>query len=123
MGLFSGRMSSHYSEFPSPPYGDLTFAKKPKLPNPDPRNYKVVKLKESENYIVVMINYPDCTNYEGNKVVVYKDITVIDLLNQKIIDPHFAGKKEVLSPIARFVPTEEGWDMAIAFVEMMNKKG
>lgn len=29
--------------------------------------------------------------------------------------------KKFKSPIARFVPTDEGWDMAITFVEAMYK--
>ncbi len=36
------------------------------------------------------------------------------LRKQGAIDPHFFDGKEA-SPIARFIPTTEGWEMARAF--------
>ncbi len=93
----------------------------PKLPNPDPTNYKVVKAEQVGTFLVLKINYPDCTNYEGNKILVFRGLTPIDLLNQRVIDPHFFEDKKVASPIARFVPTDEGWKMAVNFADMMLK--
>ena len=89
--------------------------------NPQPNNYKIVKAEEINNYLVVMINYPNCTNYEGNKILVYKDINLLTLINQKLIDPHFSVDVGYQSPIARFVPTNEGWNMAIEFVKIISK--
>ena len=89
-----------------------------KLPNPDPANYEILEDWAcgdicEEYYLVVRIKYPDCINYEGEKILVYKDITLEELRNQKLIDPHFSDKKRFTSPIARFVPTQEGWNMAV----------
>lgn len=99
--------------------------KSPKLPNPDPDNYKVTKAHEEGGYLIVMINYPDCVNFEGNKILVFFEVTLIDLVNQKLIDPHFFPSDEKYkSPVARFVPTDEGWEMAKTFVQaMISKRG
>lgn len=90
------------------------------LGNPDV--YKVVKALELGKYLILLINYPDCKNYEGNKILVFRDITLIDLVNQKLIDPHFFEDSKYLSPLVRFVPTNEGWALAVKFVEMMNNE-
>jgi hypothetical protein len=73
--------------------------------NPNPKNFKIVSLMELEN-TYVEINYPDCKNYEGNKVLVYKGKVGKQLIQASEIDPHFTP--EGLSPIARFAPTFEG---------------
>jgi hypothetical protein len=91
--------------------------------NPDPNNYQLVQAEEKNGFLVVKIRYPDCTNYEGNKILVFKDVTLIQLVNQKLIDPHFfQNNKKYTSPIARFVPTDEGWEMALALIEVLSKR-
>lgn len=57
--------------------------------NPNPTNYKFVKVAEHNGYLVVKINYPDCNNYEGNKIMVYKDVDLLTLINNHFVDPHF----------------------------------
>lgn len=109
------------------PYADSTptpeAKKKDKAPgNPDPHNYQLVRAEEKHGHLVVMIKYPDCTNYEGNKILVFKNLTLIQLVNQKFIDPHFFPAGKVQSPVARFVPTDEGWNMALALVEILKAK-
>ena len=89
------------------------------LPNPDPKNFKIIKFEEIEEYLIVKINYPDCKNYEGNKIMVY-NCSMDDLLKQGSIDPHFVENKEFLSPIARFEPTERGWTHAMLFCNCNN---
>lgn len=93
--------------------------KEPKLPNPDPTNYKIVKAKEIGNFLIVMLHYPDCTNYEGKKILLFQGVTLIDLVNQKLIDPHFFKDKKYASPIARFVPDDKGWDMAETLAKIL----
>lgn len=89
----------------------------PPAGNPDPNNYQIVKAEEKKGWLVVMINYPGCNNYEGNKILLFKGMTLVQLVNQKLIDPHFfPGDKKYKSPVARFVPTDEGWAMALALV-------
>lgn len=60
------------------------------------------------------IRYPDCTNYEGLKILVFEKGTKLEhLLNQGMIDPHFGT--EGIHPIARFVPTKDGLTRAKIF--------
>ena len=88
---------------------------KPVAPNPDPSNYKILKWSLLfEPYLVIEIQYPDCTNYEGRKILVFKT-DLGTLLAQKQIDPHFSESKKFLSPIARFEPTASGWLNASIF--------
>lgn len=83
--------------------------------NPDPRNFKILRIAAFESYTVVWVQYPDCTNYEGSKILVYQlPKTLVESL--RILDPHFSSEKPAASPIARFVPTEIGWKMAENFV-------
>ncbi len=88
-------------------------------PNPDPNNYRIEEVKTIGKYLIVRVQYPDCTNYEGQKILVYEDVSVEDLINQKLIDPHFCNNKKFKSPVARFVPTVRGQKMAIIFAQAM----
>lgn len=88
--------------------------------NPDPNNWKILKAAEHGKYLVIMMSYPNCTNYEGKKILVFEGTTMIDLVNQKLIDPHFFPKNDKYkSPIARFEPTDRGWIMAEKFVKAL----
>ena len=88
-----------------------------KPPMPDPNNFEVVTSLQVGAYSVVEVRYPDCTNYEGLKIMVYK-ATLDDLLLQGHLDPHFAESTEFLSPVARFEPTAAGWTMAMHFLHI-----
>lgn len=83
------------------------------LPNPNPNNYKILQFIEENGWLLVRIRYLDCTNYEGEKVLLYKNCTMGKLQKQKSIDPHFTKNKKYYSPFARFEPTTEGWKTAI----------
>ena len=101
MGLGIGISSSSYNS------GGAT-----QPPNPNPYIYRILTHKKIGQCLVVKIKYLDCTNYEGVKILVYKGIDIGKLRKQIKIDPHFSENKMYHSPIARFVPTEEGWTMA-----------
>ena len=83
------------------------------LPNPDPSNFKIITEVRVRNFTIFKINYPDCTNYEGDKIVVFENSDLPDV--NEMIDPHFCDKSDGPSPVARFEPTQRGWKMAIAF--------
>ena len=91
---------------------DESSTPKPSFPNPDPRKFKIEKSSKLNSILIILINYEGCTNYEGNKILVFKDIEIDDLKRQGSIDPHFSENKEFHSPIARFEPTARGWGMA-----------
>ena len=116
MGMHK-RPSGYRPGGPSGYYGGSGSTAAKKLPNPNPANYVIKKSEEVGAFLILLIHYPDCTNYEGNKILVFKGVKPLDLLNQKLIDPHFFVDPKVASPIARFVPTDEGWEMAIRFAK------
>jgi len=83
-------------------------------PLPDPSSYRWVKHREIGPYTIVMLRYPGCQNYEGKKIIVYKEPAAV-LRRQEELDPHFL--ESGISPIARFRPTDEGWADAVRFAE------
>lgn len=76
---------------------------------PHPEVFKVVELIEGSRFLYVVLNYPHCTNFEGNKVLIMKNTKAIDILHAKIIDPHFYEDNNI---VARFKPDEEGKQLA-----------
>ena len=88
-----------------------------RLPNPDPANYKILKIVERGEYVILKLKYHDCTNYEGDKIILLKD-TLINIVNCQEIDPHFQKGGTV---VARFVPTDEGWNMAEQLCTILNR--
>lgn len=84
--------------------------------NPDPNNYKILDFNVCHKSVVLKIKYLDCTNYEGSKILVYRNIDLRTVLTQSNgIDPHFnKPSKGSVYPFARFEPTEDGWKAALA---------
>ncbi len=89
--------------------------------NPDPFKFSVIATTEIGEYLIAKIKYPDCKNYEGTKILVYRNVKAGQLRNFNHIDPHFSNNPNFQSPIARFIPTEDGWNMARRFCEMLKK--
>lgn len=83
--------------------------------NPNPKNFIPLLIEEVDGFTVAIIRYPNCTNYEGLKIMVYDGEIKGYIMNAKILDPHFCDHKECISPVARFEPTKRGWEMAINF--------
>lgn len=79
--------------------------------NPNPKNFKILKLLEIENTYVEVL-YPDARNYEGRKILVYAGQVAQDIMNAKELDPHFSADNK-LTPIARFKPDAIGEWMAV----------
>ena len=84
-------------------------------PNPNPSKFKILRENLIGGFLVVEIAYEGCTNYEGKKILVFKDATYQQLIEQNSIDPHFSENEKFISPIARFEPTERGWQWACNF--------
>lgn len=89
-------------------------------PNPNPKNFTILQVEKIGRFLVLNVHYPDCNNFEGNKILVYEGFTEeIFMMNaeRKGLDPHFF---EVgISPIARFRPDEVGWNRAIKLCEVI----
>lgn len=90
--------------------------------NPDPANYKIIDTLTVGNILIAEIQYPDCKNYEGRKILVFEGVSAQALRGQKLIDPHFSKNSQYISPIARFEPTDKGWKMAESFAKMWSMK-
>lgn len=82
-------------------------------PSPKIENYTIIDHFTSNGNLAVIIKYNDVTNYEGVKILVYRDCDLKRLTAQRLIDPHFAEDKKMYSPIARFEPTNTGWMLAV----------
>jgi len=81
--------------------------------NPDPYNFNIEKMMYTNGFTILIVNYPNCTNYEGQKILVYKGNVMNKLKDTNFLDPHFMEND--ISPIARFTPSDEGlqlvWDL------------
>lgn len=78
--------------------------------DPDPQKFIIVKYESIGKFLIVLINYPNCTTYCGNKLLVYENVSISKLKSMSVIDPHFL--EDYISPIARFAPTQRGWELA-----------
>lgn len=94
----------------------------PVPPNPNPGNFRVLKAESIGPFLAVKVLYPDCTNYEGRKILVYRGITIEDFCRETRVDPHFSDDKVASPLIARFVPTEQGWEYAKLFCHIASKE-
>ena len=84
-------------------------------PNPNPWNFKILKTEQFKNAHVLLIQYPDCTTFEGTKLLVIKgEIKPVDY-----VDPHFSDKDGDYAPVARFQPTKQGWLWATEFAKKL----
>lgn len=88
---------------------------------PDPRNFCVEATEQIGRFLIARVQYPDATNFEGRKILVFQGITAVDLLDQATLDPHFCDSPSHLAPVARFVPTAQGFRMAKAFCRAYQK--
>lgn len=80
-------------------------------PNPNPRHFSIIGFNEVGPYTIVLVNYPGCTTFEGNKILVIEDSKENILLFEEI-DPHFFENGKI---VARFPATEKGMNNAIRF--------
>lgn len=119
MGLYLG--FSRGSSDDSPSYSSTTIDP-PRDGNPNKYRFTLVRRLDFPKFngrvSVVEVNYPDCFNHKGNKIMVYADSQILDKgLNGDCLDPHFLKIGE--SPVARFEPTETGWILAISLAKIM----
>lgn len=84
---------------------------------PNPLNFNIKEIQTINGHTIAKVNYPNCTNFEGNKILFFKNKTSEQVKAIKLLDPHFSNKDKN-TPFARFEPTKEGLDAAIelAFV-------
>jgi hypothetical protein len=88
--------------------------------NPNPCNFQIVRCESVGHFVVALVRYPECLNFEGQKILVFEGISEEVVKNLDSIDPHFCDSDHP-SPVARFVPTHRGWDYAIQFCKSQSK--
>lgn len=87
--------------------------------NPNKYRYDILKTQTIGQVVVVEIHYLDCFSWSGRKICVYDNAQKFQDLHQKdCIDPHFLENN--YSPVARFEPTQRGWQMAIKLANALN---
>ncbi len=83
--------------------------------DPDPKKYTIKRVYYNRNYVVALIHYPNCINFDGLKILVFDNKEEFEKSNKlNHIDPHFLESNHI---IARFKPTKEYFQIAINFVK------
>ena len=83
-------------------------------PNPNKHRYEIVHVSYHGHMAIMFVRYPDCTTYNGNKVLVL-EATDKDVEKLVTLDPHFLGGQ--FSPIARFPGDPAGFAQAVAYAK------
>lgn len=98
-------------------------AQKLEARTPDKNNYEILEAARFGKHLVLKVQYPNCSrcSYEGTKVMVFLNISEMEALKWKEIDPHFRdGKGSVTaapSPAARFPASPQGWNDAVEYAK------
>ena len=79
--------------------------------DPRPDAFFIKRAVQFGDYVVAEIKYPHATNFEGNKILVFKNSTVSEVHEMREIDPHFLEGNKAF---ARFRPSEDGWFSAVS---------
>jgi hypothetical protein len=106
-------------------YGDPNCSSyKAPPPTPDASKFEVLDYQQKGSHVVLKVKYPNCDkcSYEGTKVLVFLNVSALDVMKWRTIDPHFRSSKpysqtEAPSPVARFPASEEGWEDALQYAE------
>ena len=86
---------------------------------PNPTEFKILDEYHYGEYVVVMVEYKGCTNFDGKKIlVIHGRQMYLSNLKAKKLDPHFLESNNI---IARFRPTKHGFDMAKKLAKMLEQ--
>lgn len=101
-----------------------TRARKDPSPTPNATDYRIEYIERVGPHVVLKVKYPNCAacSFDGNKVMVFLNVSEVQLVRWRAIDPHFrdpkksvVGAAEAPPPAARFPASVEGWDDALAY--------
>lgn len=95
------------------------------METPDSKNYSIEEAARVGPHLVLKVKYPNCRRctYEGNKILVLLNVSELQVLKWKEIDPHFrdpkifVGASQAPSPAARFPASKDGWADAMAYAK------
>lgn len=103
----------------------------PDTNKPDAEKFEIEDVVQEGAHLVMKVKYPNCSAcaYEGNKVMVFLNTTLLQAMKWKKIDPHFRAPsiaaerpKEAPSPAARFPASTEGWQDALDYARAKARK-
>ena len=83
---------------------------------PDPFNFTVVKTEIVNGNTIVLAKYHGCKTFDGHKLMILKGEHQIEAS----LDPHFLDEEYAVR--ARFIPNEEGWNMARLCAGLLTRK-
>lgn len=83
-------------------------------PVPNPHRFEIVSAVQVGKALVAAVTYPDCTTFEGKKVIVFENMTKAELQSMWALDPHFAEGSKI---IARVRPDQ--WVLALEIAELL----
>ncbi len=95
---------------------------------PDNSKFEIIDCFEMAQGLILKVRYESCAgcSYEGTKVLVYRGAAMKDVLNWRVIDPHFsdkpAGGRMAPSPTARFPASPEGERNAALFLATLDRE-
>jgi hypothetical protein len=79
-------------------------------PNPNPRDFEILWVLETDDYLLAKVRYPQCTTFDGEKLLLFKGLRTEWLYSLKVLDPHFYSESNL---VARFKPDDEGLKLAM----------
>ena len=84
---------------------------------PNPTNFKIKSVKHNTWYTLAEVEYPDATNFEGTKLLLFFGyITEKMFIDKQVLDPHFCDGDH-WAPCARFSPNSDGRRLAKIIME------
>lgn len=97
---------------------------------PDNTKYEIVDVEQVGPHLVLKVVYPNCVrcSFEGNKVMVFLNMTAAQALKWKVIDPHFRdgpsgdSARNAPCPRVRFPADAKGWSDALAWARFKAEK-
>jgi hypothetical protein len=76
--------------------------------NPDPHRFRINRIYEIADVTVVDVTYPNCTTFDGRKILVFDGHCMALLKVARVLDPHFLSSNTL---IARVRPDAAGMRM------------
>lgn len=73
--------------------------------NPDPHRFHINRIYEIADVTVVDVTYPNCTTFDGRKILVFDGHCMALLKVARVLDPHFLSSNTL---IARLRPDAAG---------------
>jgi hypothetical protein len=125
MGLKIGFSSSSYdNDRPIGGFSSSSYESPTKIEyinsTPNPLEFEILEISnEGTNNLAVTVKYPSVSNYEGVKILIYKNLTEGEFRSFKSIDPHFCNNVKFKSPYVRFEPTQQGWEDALILLKLI----